>query len=505
VQSSGQRCTKINAELRKVLKRLHYPLDVMLTCVRWYAAYPLSLRHLKEMFAERGVDVDHTTMHRWSLKLIPVLERLFRRRKRGVGPSWRMDETYVKVRGGWKYLYRAVDADGATIDVLLCVKRDAASARRFFDRAIARHGAREKIVIDGSPANLATLHEINAQRETPIVIPRITYLNNRVEQDHRAGKHIGQADARVQIVSGRPYPDRRHRTHAHDQEEANDRRRPNGHRPVLCACHLITHSPEHCFDLRSLLRQNPPMRLHKLLVSLSWLGLIANALTGSTAWAQTITDGEKQLIAQCRDSNPSADQAIRACNALIADAHAAIISDVTKGTRIADYAYYNRGLIDSRIGHLVDAIDSYGQVLISDPKAVDALGNRGADYVQTKQYEAALTDLTSAIEIDGQESVLFVNRGAAYEGLGQYQRALQDYTQAAGLAPHDPLVYFDRGNVYSELGQFERAILDYDKAIALDPNQVRAIENRGIAYDKLGRHDEALRDMMTAKKLSSGQ
>ena len=80
--------------LRKVLKRLHYPLEVMLLCARWYAAYPLSLRNLEEMMAERGVAVDHATVHRWAVKILPVLAGVFRRRKRPVGSSWRVDETY---------------------------------------------------------------------------------------------------------------------------------------------------------------------------------------------------------------------------------------------------------------------------------------------------------------------------------------------------------------------------------------------------------------------------
>ena len=85
--------------LRKVIKRMHYPLEVMLVCVRWYAAYPLSLRHIEEMMAERGVFVDHATVHRWSIKILPVLAAVFRRRKRPVGMSWRMGETYIKVGG----------------------------------------------------------------------------------------------------------------------------------------------------------------------------------------------------------------------------------------------------------------------------------------------------------------------------------------------------------------------------------------------------------------------
>ena len=101
-----------NSTLRRVIKRLHFPLEVMLVCVRWYAAYPLSLRNLEEMMAERGVSVDHATVHRWALKILPILAAVFRRRKRPVGGSWRMDETYIKVKGVWKYLYRAVDKQG---------------------------------------------------------------------------------------------------------------------------------------------------------------------------------------------------------------------------------------------------------------------------------------------------------------------------------------------------------------------------------------------------------
>ena len=122
--------------LGKVIKRMHYPLEVMLTCVRWYVAYPLSLRHIEEIMRERGVYVDHATVHRWALKIVPVLGAVFRRRKRPLGSSWRMDETYVKVAGQWKYLYRAVDRDGSTVDFLLTAHRDKAAARRFLERCV---------------------------------------------------------------------------------------------------------------------------------------------------------------------------------------------------------------------------------------------------------------------------------------------------------------------------------------------------------------------------------
>ena len=112
------------------------------------AAYPLSLRHIEEMMAERGVVVDHTTVHRWAVKILPVLAAVLRRRKRPVGTSWRMDETYILVGGQWKYLYRAVDRAGDTIDFLLCAHRDCDAARRFFERAMDLHGVPDKITID---------------------------------------------------------------------------------------------------------------------------------------------------------------------------------------------------------------------------------------------------------------------------------------------------------------------------------------------------------------------
>jgi transposase-like protein len=144
----------MSATLRKVLKRLHYPLEIMLVGVRWYAAYPLSLRNLEEMMAERGVGVDHATVPRWAAKILPVLAAVFRRRKRPVGSSWRVDETYIRVSGQWKYLYRAVDKLGQTVDFLLTARRDLAAARRFFERAIDLHDAPEKITIDKSRPTL---------------------------------------------------------------------------------------------------------------------------------------------------------------------------------------------------------------------------------------------------------------------------------------------------------------------------------------------------------------
>ena len=100
-------------------KGSHFEKEIILWGVRWYVAYPISYRQLEEMMGERGVVVDHSTLNRWVIKYAPELEKEFRRRQHPVGRSWRMDETYVKIKGQWAYLYRAVDKEGRTIDFLL--------------------------------------------------------------------------------------------------------------------------------------------------------------------------------------------------------------------------------------------------------------------------------------------------------------------------------------------------------------------------------------------------
>ena len=109
-------------------KGSHFERDVILWGIRWYVAYPISYRQLEEMLEERGVAVDHSTLNRWVVRYAPLLDRQFRDRKQPVGASWRLDETYVKVKGVWKYLYRAVDKAGATVDFLLTAKRDREAA-----------------------------------------------------------------------------------------------------------------------------------------------------------------------------------------------------------------------------------------------------------------------------------------------------------------------------------------------------------------------------------------
>ncbi len=139
---------------------------------------------------ERGVAVDHSTLNRRVIKYAPACEKVFRRRQQPVGRSWRLDETYVKIKGKGAYLYRAVDKEGQTIDFLLTPTRDRDAAEAFLHKAIRTQGLPEKITIDKSGANTAAITHYNTTHETAIVIRQCKYLNNLVEQDHRAVKRI---------------------------------------------------------------------------------------------------------------------------------------------------------------------------------------------------------------------------------------------------------------------------------------------------------------------------
>jgi hypothetical protein len=114
----------------------------------------------------------HSSINRWAIRFLPSLEKAFRNRKHSVGNSWRMDETYIKVKGVWKYLYRAVDKEGQTVDFLLTAKRDASAARRFFEKAMRHNAVPDKVTMDKSGANQAALEQLNAEREIPIMSGR---------------------------------------------------------------------------------------------------------------------------------------------------------------------------------------------------------------------------------------------------------------------------------------------------------------------------------------------
>jgi len=169
-------------------KGSQFEKEIILWGVRWYVAYPISYRQLEEMMGERGVTVDHSTLNRWVIKYAPECEKQFRRRQGPVGRSWRVDETYVKIKGKWAYLYRAVDKNGHTIDFLLTPTRDRDAAEAFLCKAIHTQGLPEKITIDKSGANTAAIEHYNKTHKTAIISRHSKYLNNIVEQDHRAVK-----------------------------------------------------------------------------------------------------------------------------------------------------------------------------------------------------------------------------------------------------------------------------------------------------------------------------
>ena len=121
-------------------KGSHYPKSVILYAVFFYVRYGVSYRDLEEIMAERGVEIDHATLNRWVVKYARQIAANAQARKKPTACSWRMDETYIKVRGKWTYLYRAVDRDGQTLEFMLSENRDTAAARRFFKRAIATNG-----------------------------------------------------------------------------------------------------------------------------------------------------------------------------------------------------------------------------------------------------------------------------------------------------------------------------------------------------------------------------
>jgi len=161
------------------------------------------------------VSVDHSSINRWAIRFLPVIEKMARKHKRPVGGSWRMDETYIKVKGVWKYLYRTVDKHGKTVDFLPTAKRDIVAAKRFFDKAMEANGGSNKVAMDKSGANKAAIDAINTGRDAPILVRQVKYLNNIVEQDHRAIKRVTNPMLNFKIVSGCRPCTRRNRVDAH--------------------------------------------------------------------------------------------------------------------------------------------------------------------------------------------------------------------------------------------------------------------------------------------------
>lgn len=168
----------------------HFRGEIILGCIRWYCKYGISYRDLEEMMLERGIEVDHTTLYRWVQHYAPELEKRLRWYwKPTLGYSWRVDETYIKVKGKWKYLYRAVDKYGATIDFYLSSTRNTKAAKRFLGKALKNLKSWElpaSINTDKAASYGAAISELKKEGKCPpdLIHRQVKYLNNIVESDH---------------------------------------------------------------------------------------------------------------------------------------------------------------------------------------------------------------------------------------------------------------------------------------------------------------------------------
>jgi transposase, IS6 family len=173
----------------RLFKYRHFEASLILLCVRWYLRYSLSYRDLEEMMVERGLSVDHTTIYRWVQHFAPILEKRCRAKLKPTNDSWRVDETYIKVKGEWVYLYRAVDSDSNTIEFMLSQRRNATSAKRFFRKALrAPHTVPPRVInVDRNPSYPKAVGKLKKKGTLPkgCTLRPVKYLNNSVEQAPR--------------------------------------------------------------------------------------------------------------------------------------------------------------------------------------------------------------------------------------------------------------------------------------------------------------------------------
>ncbi len=181
------------------VKGRHFQAEIIVLCLRWYLRYSLSYRDLEEMMAERGLKVDHSTIVRWVLVYAPELEKRVKPQLKPTNDSWKVDETYLKVKGEWWYQYRAIDSDGQTIEFFLSAKRDAA-AQAFFEKALgAPHTVSPRVInVDKNAAYPKAVDRLKTnQQQLPqeCELRQVKYLNNLIEQDHRFIKGLTKPGA----------------------------------------------------------------------------------------------------------------------------------------------------------------------------------------------------------------------------------------------------------------------------------------------------------------------
>lgn len=181
---------------KQPFKWKHFQGEIILLCVRWYLRYALSYRNLSEIMMERGLSVDHTTIYRWVMIYAPEMEQRTRKYLKPTNDSWRVDETYIKVKGQWKYLYRAVDSNGNTLDFMLSAKRDHQAAKRFFKKVLkARHNQQPRVInVDKNAAYPIAVEELKQEEflSQSCELRQQKYLNNIIEQDHRFTKKLAK-------------------------------------------------------------------------------------------------------------------------------------------------------------------------------------------------------------------------------------------------------------------------------------------------------------------------
>jgi transposase-like protein len=172
----------------------HFQKEVILNCVRWYLRYSLSYRNLEDMMLERGIKVDHTTIYRWVIEISPEIDKRSRLYLKSTNDSWKVDETYIKIKGKWKYLYRAVDSEGNTLDFMLSAKRDTKAAKRFFKKVLkGKHNEQPRVInVDKNAAYPAAIKQLKKQKifNKDSELRQVKYLNNLIEQDHRFIKRL---------------------------------------------------------------------------------------------------------------------------------------------------------------------------------------------------------------------------------------------------------------------------------------------------------------------------